>query len=114
VLGVLVMGLTVVLSFLAGLAFRTAFRGSSVVFYLAVAGLIMPSVVIGLGIGARFELCGLEHTWYSSALRAHLTWTLPFGTLTTTLSFVVILWCLLVVLTTQRRRTRAAAVPEQV
>jgi len=75
------MGLTVVLSFLAGLAFRTSFRGSSVIFYLAVASLIMPSVVIGLGIGAMFELFGLERTWYSSALGAHLTWTLPFGLL---------------------------------
>jgi putative spermidine/putrescine transport system permease protein len=81
VLGVLVMGLTVVLSFLAGLAFRTPFRGSSAVFYMAVASLIMPSVVISLGIGAMFELCGLERAWYSSAMGAHLTWTLPFGLL---------------------------------
>jgi putative spermidine/putrescine transport system permease protein len=80
-LGLLVMGLTVVLSFLAGLAFRTSFCGSSVIFYLAVASLIMPSVVIGLGIGAMFELFGLERAWYSSALGAHLSWTLPFGLL---------------------------------
>ncbi len=81
VLGLLVMVLTVVLSFLAGLAFRTAFYGSSAVFYIAVASLIMPSVVISLGIGAMYELCGLTRAWYSSALGAHLTWTLPFGLL---------------------------------
>jgi putative spermidine/putrescine transport system permease protein len=81
VLGLLVMGCTVILSFLAGLAFRSHFRGNSVVFYLAVASLIMPSVVISLGIGAMFELFGLERAWYSSALGAHLTWTLPFGLL---------------------------------
>jgi putative spermidine/putrescine transport system permease protein len=81
VLGLLVMGLTVVLSFLAGLAFRTSFHGSRTVFYIAVASLIMPSVVIGLGIGAMFELFGLARAWYSSALGAHLTWTLPFGLL---------------------------------
>lgn len=80
-LGLLVMGLTVVLSFLAGLAFRTTFRGSTALFYLAIASLIMPSVVVGLGIGAMFELFGWERTWYSSALGAHLTWTLPFGLL---------------------------------
>jgi len=73
VLGVLVMVLTVVLSFLAGLAFRTVFYGSSAVFYIAVASLIMPSVVISLGIGAMYELFGLTRAWYSSALGAHLT-----------------------------------------
>jgi putative spermidine/putrescine transport system permease protein len=81
VLGLLVMVFTVVFAFLAGLAFRSRFRGSSAVFYMAVASLIMPSVVISLGIGAMFELCGLERTWYSSAVGAHLTWTLPFGLL---------------------------------
>ena len=75
------MVLTVVLSFLAGLAFRTVFYGSSAVFYIAVASLIMPSVVISLGIGAMYELFGLTRAWYSSALGAHLTWTLPFGLL---------------------------------
>jgi putative spermidine/putrescine transport system permease protein len=81
VLGLLVMVLTVVLSFLAGLAFRTAFSGSSAVFYIAVASLIMPSVVVSLGIGAMYEFFGLARAWYSSALGAHLTWTLPFGLL---------------------------------
>jgi putative spermidine/putrescine transport system permease protein len=81
VLGFMVMVVTVVVSFLAGLAFRIPFRGSRVVFYLAVASLIMPSVVISLGIGAMFELLGLPRAWYSSALGAHLTWTLPFGLL---------------------------------
>ena len=80
-LGVIVMVLTVVVSFLAGLAFRTPFYGRGAIFYLAVASLIMPSVVISLGIGAMFELLGIERTWSSSALGAHLTWTLPFGLL---------------------------------
>ena len=81
VLGLLVMVVTVIVSFLAGLAFRTTFSGSSAVFYLAVASLIMPSVVISLGIGAMYELCGLTRAWYSSALGAPLPWTLPFGLL---------------------------------
>jgi putative spermidine/putrescine transport system permease protein len=46
-----------------------------------IAGLIMPSVVVSLGIGAMFELMGWERNWFSSALGAHLTWTLPFGLL---------------------------------
>ena len=80
-LGLIVMVATVVVAFLAGLAFRRKFRGSGVIFYCAVASLIMPSIVVSLGIGAGFELLGIERSWWSSALGAHLTWTLPFGLL---------------------------------
>jgi putative spermidine/putrescine transport system permease protein len=80
-LGAIVMVLTVLFALLAGLAFRHRFRGSTPLFYLAVASLVMPSVVVSLGIGAMFEMLGLERSWYSSALGAHLTWTLPFGLL---------------------------------
>jgi putative spermidine/putrescine transport system permease protein len=90
-LGLIVMLLTVTISFLAGLAFRRrfvgalAFRrrfvGAGALFYIAVASLIMPSVVVSLGIGALFELMGIERNWWSSGLGAHLTWTLPFGLL---------------------------------
>lgn len=74
------MLLTVSFSF-AGLAFRKRFLGAAALFYVAVASLIMPSVVVSLGIGALFELLGIERTWWSSGLGAHLTWTLPFGLL---------------------------------
>jgi putative spermidine/putrescine transport system permease protein len=80
-LGLIVLVLTVVCSFLAGLAFRHRFAGGTLLFYTVVAGLIMPSVVVSLGIGAMFELMGWERNWFSSALGAHLTWTLPFGLL---------------------------------
>jgi putative spermidine/putrescine transport system permease protein len=80
-LGLIVLVLTVVCSFLAGLAFRHRFAGATLLFYIVVAGLIMPSVVVSLGIGAMFELMGWERNWFSSALGAHLTWTLPFGLL---------------------------------
>jgi putative spermidine/putrescine transport system permease protein len=75
------MSVTVVLSFLAGLAFRQHFRGATTLFYVVIASLVMPSVVVSLGIGAMFEMLGIERVWYSSALGAHLTWTLPFGLL---------------------------------
>jgi putative spermidine/putrescine transport system permease protein len=80
-LATLVTLLTVVLSLLAGLAFRKRFRGATAVFYLAVASLIVPSILISLGIGLMFNILGWETAWYSSALGAHLTWTLPFGLL---------------------------------
>jgi putative spermidine/putrescine transport system permease protein len=80
-LGLGVMAATVLFSFLAGLAFRRRFRGSTILLYLAIASLVMPSVVVSLGIGALFEMLGIERSWYGSALGAHLTWTLPFGLL---------------------------------
>lgn len=80
-LGLIVMALTVVFAFLAGLAFRRRFRGAALLFYVAVASLIMPSVVVSLGVGALFELLGWQRNWWGSALGAQLTWTLPFGLL---------------------------------
>jgi putative spermidine/putrescine transport system permease protein len=80
-LGLVVMICTVLFSFLAGLAFRRRFKGATLLLYLAVASLVMPSVVVSLGIGALFEMLGIERSWYSAALGAHLTWTLPFGLL---------------------------------
>ncbi len=80
-LGVMVMVVTVVVSLLAGLAFRRKFRGATALFYLAVASLVVPSIIISLGIGVVFQQIGLRPAWYTSAFGAHLTWTLPFGVL---------------------------------
>ena len=55
-LGGAVMVLTVVISLLAGYAFRRGFRGATVVFYTAVASLIVPSIVVSLGVGVQFRL----------------------------------------------------------
>src|SRR5260370_1761794 len=53
-LGLVVMVLTVVLSVAAGMAFRKPFRGASVVFYTAIASLIMPSIITSLCIPLQF------------------------------------------------------------
>jgi putative spermidine/putrescine transport system permease protein len=70
---------TVAMSVAAGLAFRRAFAGAGLVFYLAVASLVMPSLLVGFGIGLGFRFLGLEPGLFTSALAAQLTWTLPFG-----------------------------------
>jgi putative spermidine/putrescine transport system permease protein len=100
-LGLVVMVLTVLLSVAAGMAFRRSFRGASILFYTAIASLIMPSIITSLGIALEFRLLDdfmLKHgadvglgawaaTWttgmglFTSGLGAHLTWTLPFGLL---------------------------------
>ena len=100
-LGLVVMALTVLLSVLAGMAFRKKLRGGNVLFFVTVASLIMPSIIVSLGIGLQFRLLDSAVKWlltaaganswlegystamglYTSALGAHLTWTLPFGLL---------------------------------
>jgi putative spermidine/putrescine transport system permease protein len=81
ILGLMVMAVTVVVALLAGLAFRRRFRGASFIFYLTVASLIVPSILVSLGIGLLFRIAGILPAWYSSGFGAHLTWTLPFGLL---------------------------------
>ena len=99
-LGLVTMGLTVVISVAAGMAFRRSFIGSSILFYTAIASLIMPSIITSLGIALEFRLIddvishyGPDLGWawakswttgmglFTSGLGAHLTWTLPFGLL---------------------------------
>ena len=80
-LAMIVTVLTVVFSFLAGLAFRQRFRGDGVVFYLMIGSLVAPGLVLGIGVGLLFQYLGIMPSWYTSALGAHLSWTLPFGVL---------------------------------
>jgi len=100
-LGAAVMALTVLLSLSAGLAFRKKFVGADLLFYVTVASLIMPSIIVSLGIGLQFRLIDAALKWllevvgatdalenfttslgmFTSGLGAHLTWTLPFGLL---------------------------------
>jgi putative spermidine/putrescine transport system permease protein len=80
-LAALVTAITVVVSFLAGLAFRRRFAGDTAVFYLMIGSLVAPGLVLGIGTGLIFTLLGIEATWYTAALGAQLSWTLPFGVL---------------------------------
>ena len=100
-LGLVVMMVTVVFSVAAGLAYRTRFLGAGALFYIVVSSLIVPSIVVSLGIGLGFRLIdgqvmaygeAREIAWiveeftttmgiFTSAIGAHLTWTLPFGLL---------------------------------
>ena len=80
-LGLMVMITTVVVSVLGGLAFRKRFGGSTVLFYLAITSLVIPSILISLGVGLIFNQLGLPVHWASSGFGSQLTWTLPFGLL---------------------------------
>ena len=81
VLGLMVMVTTVVVSVSAGLAFRKRFPGSGLLFYLTIAALVIPSILVSLGVGLIFNQLGLKVHWATSGFGAQLTWTLPFGLL---------------------------------
>jgi putative spermidine/putrescine transport system permease protein len=80
-LALIVMVLTVLISVSAGFAFRRRFAGDSFIFYAAIASLIVPGLVLSIGILVTLRFLGLTASWYTSALGAHLSWTLPFGLL---------------------------------
>jgi putative spermidine/putrescine transport system permease protein len=80
-LALMVMVTTVVVSVLGGLAFRKRFRGSGALFYLAIASLVIPSILVSLGVGLIFNQLGFRVHWASSGYGSQLTWTLPFGLL---------------------------------
>jgi putative spermidine/putrescine transport system permease protein len=100
-LGLVVMVLTVVLSLMAGMAFRRHFALSAFLFYATISSLIVPSIVISLGVALEFRIiddfikaigADMQIQWiiddfrttmglFSSGLGAQLTWTLPFGLL---------------------------------
>jgi putative spermidine/putrescine transport system permease protein len=80
-LALIVAVLTVVISVSAGFAFRRRFVGATVIFYTAIASLIIPGLVLSIGVLVTFRYLGIPAAWYSSALGAHLSWTLPFGLL---------------------------------
>ena len=80
-LGLMVMVTTVVVSVMAGLAFRKRFIGSGLLFYAAITSLVIPSILISLGVGLIFNQLGLKVHWMTSGFGAQLTWTLPFGLL---------------------------------
>lgn len=80
-LGAMIIVASTAIALAATLYIRSRRSGSGVLLGLTIIGLIMPSVLIGLGIGLLFGEAGINPTWYGSAFDAQLTWTLPFGAL---------------------------------
>ena len=80
-LAILVTVITVVVSFMAAMAFRRRFPGDNIVFALMIGSLVAPGLVLGIGVGLLFNAIGIDTSPYGSALGAQLSWTLPFGVL---------------------------------
>ena len=68
-----------VLGVLTAQAFRRRFRGSGVIFYSVILGMIVPGVLLGLGMALLADQVGIDRNWWSTAFFLHVVYTYPFA-----------------------------------
>ncbi len=73
------MVVSTLLGTLTAQAFRTRFKGSGVVFYLVVLGMMVPGVLLGLGMALVADQFGIQRTWWGTAFVLHVVYTYPFA-----------------------------------
>ncbi|OVE86856.1 ABC transporter permease [Agrobacterium tumefaciens] len=79
ILAVMTMVVSTVLGVTSAQAFRRKFRGSNVVFYLIVLGMMVPGVLVGLGMALVANTLGIERHWWGTAFVLHVVYTFPFA-----------------------------------
>lgn len=78
-LAVMTMIVSTVLGVMSAQAFRTKFKGSAVVFYLIILGMMVPGVLIGLGMALLSNGFGIDRHWWGTAFVLHVVYTFPFA-----------------------------------
>lgn len=79
-LAFMTMVTSTVLGVMSAQAFRRKFKGSSVVFYLIVLGMIVPGLLTGLGVAlVSKNIFNIERHWWSTAFVSHVVYTFPFA-----------------------------------
>ncbi len=78
-LAVMTMIVSTVLGVTAAQAFRKKFRGSGVIFYLIVLGMMVPGVLVGLGMALVANTLGIDRHWWGTAFVLHVVYTFPFA-----------------------------------
>jgi putative spermidine/putrescine transport system permease protein len=74
------MVVSTVLGVMSAQAFRKKFRGSGIVFYLIVLGMIVPGLLTGLGVAlVAKNILGVDRHWWSTAFVQHVVYTFPFA-----------------------------------
>ncbi|MFN3763927.1 MAG: ABC transporter permease [Aliihoeflea sp.] len=68
-----------VLGVMTAQGFRTRFKGSGVVFYLVILGMIVPGVLVGLGMALFSNMAGVARAWWGTAFVLHVVYTFPFA-----------------------------------
>ncbi|WP_337268468.1 ABC transporter permease [Oryzifoliimicrobium ureilyticus] len=79
VLAVMTMIVSTVLGVTSAQAFRTHFKGSGVVFYLIVLGMMVPGVLVGLGMALVANAVGIDRHWWGTTFVLHVVYTYPFA-----------------------------------
>jgi putative spermidine/putrescine transport system permease protein len=78
-LAVMTMIVSTVLGVMTAQAFRSKFKGSGVVFYLIILGMMVPGVLIGLGMALLANGFGIDRHWWGTAFVLHVVYTFPFA-----------------------------------
>ena len=78
-LAIMTMIVSTVLGVMSAQAFRSKFKGSGVVFYLIVLGMMVPGVLVGLGTALVANVLGIDRHWWSTAFVLHVVYTFPFA-----------------------------------
>jgi len=73
------MVVSTVMGVLTAQAFRRRFRGSGLVFYSVILGMIVPGVLLGLGMALLANQFGIDRNWWSTAFVLHVVYTYPFA-----------------------------------
>lgn len=68
-----------VLGTLTAQAFRQRFKGSTVIFYLVVLGMMVPGVLVGLGMALVSTNLGIPRSWWGTTFLVHVVYTFPFA-----------------------------------
>lgn len=78
-LALLTMVISTVLGTLTAQAFRRHFRGSGLVFYIVLLGIMAPGILLGLGLSLSANTLDITRHWWSTGLAAHVVYTYPFA-----------------------------------
>jgi putative spermidine/putrescine transport system permease protein len=78
-LAFMTMIVSTVLGVMSAQAFRSRFKGSGIVFYLIVLGMMVPGVLVGLGMALVANFFGIDRHWWSTAFVLHVVYTFPFA-----------------------------------
>lgn len=74
------MVVSTTLGVMSAQAFRRKFKGSGIVFYLIVLGMIVPGLLTGLGVAlVAKNILNIERHWWSTAFVQHVVYTFPFA-----------------------------------
>ncbi len=78
-LAFMTMVVSTILGVMSAQAFRSHFKGSGLIFYLTVLGMMVPGVLVGLGTALVANYLGIDRHWWGTAFVLHVVYTFPFA-----------------------------------